>query len=273
VTETTSAGDVLQPFDLSGRVALITGAGSGIGRASAILLAGAGASVVCADLDAGAAEATARSITEGGATATARRVDVSSSADVDALVKGVADELGRLDVMGNIAGIMQEGLVTDTGDEDLERILGINLKGVFYGCRAAARVMVEQGSGSIVNMSSGAIDTPAPKLVGYAMAKAGVAQLTKTLAMEVAKSGVRVNAVAPGFVITGMTGRHFTNPDGTIDEERKAAVSDAFGRMAPLGRVGQPIDIAYAVLYLASDASSFMTGQILRPNGGVAMPW
>ena len=111
------------------------------------------------------------------------------------------------------------------------------------------------------------------KLVSYAMAKAAVAQLTHTLATEVARNGVRVNAVAPGFVISGMTGRHFTNADGTVDEAKKAEVSEFMGSVAPLGRVGQPDDIAAAVLYLASDASSFMTGQILRPNGGVSMPW
>src|SRR5687768_14064173 len=130
-----------------------------------------------------------------------------------------------------------------------------------------------QGAGSIINMASGAMDEPAPVIVCYAIAKAGVAQLTKTLAREVGPSGVRVNAIAPGFIVTAMTGRHFTNADGTVDEARKAATLGPMARMAPLGRVGEPDDIAYAVLYLASDAGSFLTGQIIRPNGGVSMPW
>jgi 3-oxoacyl-[acyl-carrier protein] reductase len=174
--------------------------------------------------------------------------------------------------MGNIAGIIHNSLVVDTREEDLDRILATNLKGVFFGCQSAARVMTEQGSCSIINMSSGAIDMPAATIVCYAMAKAAVAQLTKTLATEVGATGVRVNAVAPGLILTGMTSRHFTRPDGSIDEELKAAFVDPMAERATLGRVGEPDDIAYAVLYLACDASSFMTGQILRPNGGVAMP-
>jgi 3-oxoacyl-[acyl-carrier protein] reductase len=250
----------------------VTGAGSGIGRASAAMLAAVGAHVVCADVNADAADATAKQIVADGGAASGARVDVTSSREVDALVDDAFAEHGRLDVMCNIAGIMHNSLVVDTDDADLDRVLAVNLKGVFYGCRAAARVMTRQGSGSIINMSSGAIDTPAPTIVCYAMAKAGVAQMTKTLAVEAGPSGVRVNAIAPGWIVTGMTGRHFTNPDGTIDEERLAAVSQPMRNAAPLGRVGEPDDIAYAVLYLASDASSFVTGQILRPNGGLSIP-
>jgi 3-oxoacyl-[acyl-carrier protein] reductase len=264
--------DPRQAFDLGGRVALVTGAGSGIGRASATMLAAVGASVVCADVNGDAAETTAKQIVGEGGSASAAQVDVSKSAEVDALVDGAAREHGRLDVMCNIAGIMHNSLVVETEDADLDRVLGVNLKGVFYGCRAAARVMTKQGSGSIINMSSGAIDTPAPTIVCYAMAKAAVAQMTKTLAVEAGPSGVRVNAIAPGWIVTGMTGRHFMNPDGTIDDEKLAAVSAPMRNAAPLGRIGEPDDIAYAVLYLASDASSFVTGQILRPNGGLSIP-
>ena len=265
--------DPRQQYDLSGRVAVVTGAGSGIGRTSAAYLAAVGATVVCADVNADAAKATAEAIAGDGGVASARQVDVSRRAEVDELVIGAQAEHGRLDVMCNIAGIMVNNLVTDIAEDELDRVLGINLKGVFFGCQAAARVMAAQGSGSIVNMSSGAIDTPAPTIGSYAMAKAGVAMLTKTLASEVAPSGVRVNAIAPGFILTAMTARHFTEADGTVDEQKKDAVTKGFASMAPLKRVGQPDDIAAAVLYLASDASSFMTGQILRPNGGVSMPW
>jgi len=209
-------------FDLSGRVAVVTGAGSGIGRATAQVLAGAGAAVACADITADAVQATVDEINGTGGRASSSVVDVTRAAGVQALVTGAVEEFGRLDVMCNVAGIMLTSAVVDTTEEDLDRIFAVNLKGVFFGCQAAARVMTEQGSGSIVNMASGAIDLPAPTLATYGMTKAAVTQLTRVLATEVGRKGVRVNAVAPGFVISGMTARHFTNDDGTIDEERKA---------------------------------------------------
>ncbi len=181
--------------------------------------------------------------------------------------------LGRLDVMANIAGIILQAAVVDFEDDAFDHIMAVNLKGVFHGCRAAARVMSAQGSGSIVNMASAAIDAPSPGLAGYGMAKAAVVQLTRVLATEVGPSGVRVNAVAPGFVETAMTSRRFTAQDGSVDESQRRGVLDAVARSTPLRTVGRPEDIAHAVLYLASDASRFVTGQILRPNGGVAMPW
>ena len=259
----------MSAFDLSGKTAVVTGAGSGIGRATAIRLAEAGARVVCADIDGDAAKDTAAEIATHNGDATAEQVDVSRREEVAALVEGT----NRLDVMANIAGIIQQSSVIETTEADIDRVFGVNLKGVLWGCQAAARRMTEQGSGSIVNMASAAIDTPSPNLLCYAMAKAAVVQLTKTLAMEVAKSHVRVNAVAPGLVVTGMTSRHFVNPDGSIDEAKRDATLEPMRRMNPLRMLGEPDDIAYAVLYLASDASKYMTGQILRPNGGVAMPW
>jgi 3-oxoacyl-[acyl-carrier protein] reductase len=266
-----SPGTARQIFDLTGRVAVVTGAASGIGRATAEVLATSGAVVYCADVvEAGAAE-TAAAVTAAGGSAVGRGVDVSRAAEVTALVEEAVAAHGRLDVMCNIAGMMLDGAILDLAEDDLDRIMAVNLKGVLYGCQAAGRVMVAQGSGSIVNMSSAATLAPSPGIGAYAITKAAVLQLTRTMAVEVGRRGVRVNAVAPGFVPTGMTARYYRRPDGTIDEDLREQVLAPMRRFAPLGRVGTPADIAYCVLYLASDAAGFLTGQCLSPNGGVAM--
>ena len=266
------ATTLIESFRVDGKVAVVTGAGSGIGKASALALAGAGATVVCADIQADSARVTAEEITAQGGVAQSASLDVSVRAEVDALAEQVASEHGGIHVWCNIAGIMVEGPFLDAPEEDLDRILSVNLKGVFFGCQAAGRVMVGQPEGgSIINASSAAADTPSPNIVSYAICKAGVVQMTKSLAVEVGKNHVRVNAVAPGFVLTGMTGRYFVRPDGTVDEEMQEAVIAPMRKYTPLRSIGEPEDIAAAVLYLASDASRFMTGQVLRPNGGVAM--
>ncbi len=168
--------------------------------------------------------------------------------------------------MANIAGIMYSSPVLETEDAELDRVWNTNFKGVLHGCQEAARAMIATATpGTLVNMASGAIDTGAPGLLCYGAAKAAVVQLTRTLATEVGRHGIRVNAVAPGWVRTAMTERH-------TDRAQQQAEGPMI-RMSPLGRVGEPEDIAHTVLHLTSDASSFMTGQILRPNGGVAMPW
>ena len=248
------------PFRLDGRAAVVTGAASGIGRATAITLSWAGASVVLADVDEQGLADTATQI-EGKSLVVP--TDVSRQAEVDDLVDRAFTEFGRLDVLANVAGIIVNNRIVDTTEEELDRVLSINLKGVFFGCRAALSAMTD--GGSIINMASAAIDQPAAGLVSYAMSKAAVAMLTRTAAQEGGKAGVRVNAVAPGFVATPMTKRG--------GEERFAAVAEQMKRISPLGAVGEPDDIANVVLFLASDASRFITGQILRPNGGAAMPW
>ena len=277
---------VRETFDLTGRVTVVTGAGSGIGRTTAEVLAGAGATVYCADVMATTAEATAAAINAetisraaepAGSTVTGtglavpRRVDVSSATEVTTLVQDVVETHGRLDVMCNIAGTMVDGEVLAITEADVDTVIAVNLKGVLFGCQAAGRVMVEQGHGSIVNMTSTAALAPAPGVGAYAMTKAAVLQLTRTMAVEVGRKGVRVNAVAPGFVPTGMTSRYYRKPDGTIDEAMKDAVLQPMAKFAPLRRVGETADVAYCVLFLASDASSFLTGQCLSPNGGMTM--
>jgi 3-oxoacyl-[acyl-carrier protein] reductase len=260
-------------FDLSGRVAVVTGAASGIGRATAEALARAGADVAVADVDAAGLAETVALVAERGRRALAVPTDVSSRAAVDALVQRAVEELGRLDVMANVAGIIVNGPLAELDEAELDRILAVNLKGVLFGCQAAMSVMTEQGSGSIVNMTSAVIDQPAPGLGAYAISKAGVAMLTRVAALEGGRGGVRVNAVAPGFVETPMTRRHATGRDGAVDEGLMDAVRARARAGSPLGLTGEPDDVANAVVYLASDASRFVTGQILRPNGGVVMPW
>ncbi len=266
------ATTLIESFRVDGKVAVVTGAGSGIGRASALALAGAGAAVVCADIDGASATAAAQEIAAAGGVAEGVTLDVSNRGEVDALAQRVAAERGGIHVWCNIAGIMVEGPFLDAPEEDLDRIISVNLKGVFFGCQAAGRIMVTQPEGgSIINASSAAADAPSPNIVSYAICKAGVVQMTKSLAVEIGKKKVRVNAVAPGFVLTGMTGRYFVRPDGTVDEEMQEAVIAPMRKFTPLRSIGEPEDIAAAFLYLASDASRFMTGQVLRPNGGVAM--
>jgi 3-oxoacyl-[acyl-carrier protein] reductase len=260
-------------FDLSGKVAVLTGVASGIGKATALMLAGNGAAVVGGDIDEAGAEATAKEIARDGGRALAERVDVTKRAEVDALVDRAQSEFGRVDVMGNIAGIPHNQMVADCSDEEFERVLAINLKSVFYGCQAAIRHMIPQGSGNIVNISSGAIDTPAPTLACYGMTKAAVAMLTKTLATEVGRHGIRVNAIAPGMILTNFSRHNFTDDKGEVVPERLEQYHKRASAMAPLGRAGEAEDVARTFLYLVSDAAAFVTGQIERPNGGVSMPW
>ncbi|MEU9331955.1 SDR family NAD(P)-dependent oxidoreductase [Streptomyces sp. NPDC048290] len=288
-------------YDLTGRTAFVTGAASGIGRASAVLLARAGATVHCADLDAPGLRETAATITAEGGTAHTHHLDVTDRARLREAVASCE----TLHVMAAIAGIMHSSPVLETRDEDLDRVLNINFKGVLYACQEAAHRMIARGTpGSIVTMASGAVDTGSPGLLCYGAAKAAVVQLTKTLATEVGRHGIRVNAVAPGWIRTPMTDHHTTETEGprsptesrspteprspaeplsrpeaqTPTEPRprtepQSRTEALMSRMSPLGRVGTPEDVAHAVLHLASDAASFTTGQILRPNGGVAMPW
>jgi 3-oxoacyl-[acyl-carrier protein] reductase len=261
------------PYDLSGRVAIVTGAASGIGAATCDLLAAAGASIVAADIAADGAEATAAKLRDTGGTAIGVPTDVTKRADVEALVARAVDELGRLDIMCNIAGAMFPGLIEDLDDETIDRGIALNLKGVLYGTQYAIRVMKQSGGGSIVNVSSAAIDHPYPAIGVYAFTKAAVAMLSMTAALEAGPYGIRVNAIAPGTTVTPFTTWRLNKADGTIDTEAMDAFLEQQRGMSPLAVVGEADDQAHLILYLVSDAAKFATGNIFRVNGGQAMVW
>ncbi len=259
-------------FSLDGRTAVVTGAGGGIGRQTAITFAQAGASVVVADRSEVGLSETAALVGAFGGTAVAVPTDVSDKAAVDDLARAAVRHGGRIDVWANVAGIIRNGLVIDLTEEDLDAVLGVNLKGVIWGCAAAGRVMKVARRGSIINVASAGGEMPAPTLAAYGTSKAGVIQLGRILATELGPFGIRCNTVAPGFIDTPMTQRAWVSADGSVDQAARSAVVDVRGAQSPLGTIGTPTDVSYAMLYLASDASKFMTGEVLRPNGGVHMP-
>lgn len=197
--------------------------------------------------------------------------DVSVKSDVDELARQAMRLGDRIDVWANVAGILRNSSVVDTTEHDLDAVVDINLKGVYWGCAAAGRVMSAAGSGSIVNVASAGGEMPAPTLSVYGMTKAAVMQLTRVLAAELGPRGVRANAVAPGFVESPMTAQRWAGPDGSPDEQQREQYLASRRAGSPLGLIGTPEDIAWAMLFLAADASRYMTGQVLRPNGGVVM--
>jgi len=264
--------EAFRDFDLGGLSAVITGAASDMGVATALRLAAAGANVALGDIDAPRIEATAAQIAESDTGALCLPTDVTRRSDVEALVERAVEKFGRIDVMVNLAGIIHDASVAETDEADLERVLAVNVKGVYFGCQAAVAAMGDQGSGSIINMASLAAFAPIPRLSAYAISKAGVVALTKVLAAEVSGAGIRVNAIAPGFIEGGMTRRHSLNPDGTVDEAKLEAERARAKKHNPLHITGSPEDIANATLFLASNASRYLTGQVLHPNGGSYMP-
>ena len=261
-------------FDLTGKAAVVTGGGSGIGEATSLVLAEAGAAVVVADIDAEAAEATAKQIVAQGGKAVSIRTDVQRRADHDAAAALAVQELGSLDIYCNIAGIPCAVPLSEIGDDDLDRMLGINLKGVLFGSQTAMRHMKEQGSGgNIVNVSSTGIDITYAGNGVYGMTKAGVAMMSMFLATEGGPFGIRVNAIAPGATDTAFTRATRVDEHGNIDPVQLEVFLEAMRNAGPLHMVGEAIDQAMLILYLVSPASRFATGNIFRVNGGQSMAW
>jgi len=268
------APELTQQFSLAGRIAVITGAAGGIGRQAAITFAQAGADVVIADVGVKGLEETAALVAEAGGIALVVPTDVSDRDAVEALAAAAVAAHGRIDVWANVAGIIRYAPITEVTPEDLAAIVGVNQFGTYWGVAAAGRIMAANpGSpgGSIINITSAGGDMPAPTLSVYAMTKAAVAHLTRCAAVEFGPSGIRVNAVAPGFTDTPMVQGNWTRPDGSVDEEARSFMMGVRAAQSPLGTTATPEDQTLAMLYLASDASKFVTGQILRPNGGVYM--
>ncbi|MEO6093784.1 MAG: SDR family oxidoreductase [Novosphingobium sp.] len=263
---------IAEAFSLHGRVAVVTGAASGLGREAAVVLAEAGATPVLGDIDAAGLEQTAAMVADAGGRPQTHTVDVAQRAQLEALADRAAAVTGRVDIWVNVAGILVNRTIIEAREDEVDRMIAINLKGIYWGCAAAARVMRPAGKGSIVNFSSSGADSVVPGLSLYAMTKAGVNMVTRTAAKEFGAWGIRVNAIAPGWVETPMGTHRFRDEGGAIDPARRAEGIRQRAETSPLGIVGTPRDIALGVLYLASDASRFVTGQNLRINGGVSMP-
>lgn len=247
---------------MDNKVALVTGAGSGIGRESALALAREGASVCVSDVNIDGGEATVQTIIDNGGKAIFVKCDVTNKADVEAMVKTTVDTFGKLDTAVNNAGISgsQVTRLHDTDDAIFDQIMSINVKGVWLCMRAELPYMLEQGAGSIVNIASVAGLIGAPKAAAYSASKHAVVGLTKSAAIEYAKFGLRVNAICPGYTETPMV-TEITEVDPRMKEITVRAI--------PMKRLGQPTEIAEGVVWLGSDASSFVTGHELVLDGGL----
>jgi len=260
---------IAKGFSLEGRSAVITGAASGLGREAARMFVCAGARVVLADIDETGLNVTAGIVREAGGSVLVQPTDVADRDAVEALAEAAVREFGRIDIWINSAGIPLWAGVTEAPPSAAERLIAINLMGTYWGCAAAGRAMRTQGGGAIVNVSSTAGDSPVPGLSVYGMSKAGVNQLTRVCAKEFGSFGVRVNAVVPGWIDTPINASMYRDAAGQIDPKRREAIVEQMAALSPLGLTGAASDIGFALLYLASDASRFVTGQLLRVSGGV----
>jgi NAD(P)-dependent dehydrogenase (short-subunit alcohol dehydrogenase family) len=245
---------------VDGKVALITGTASGIGKATARLFAREGARVVCADLNGPGAETTAAEIKQAGGDAVAVQANIASEADCEKMVQTAVDTYGRLDVLHNHAGILhpKDGPITELSAEAIDETFNTNCKGMLFTVKYAARQMIKQGGGAIVNTGSDLAYIGLANLTAYTASKSAVVGVTRTLAVELAPHGIRVNAVSPGFTFSGMN----------VALQGDKAFMDQMRLDYLIPSLGQPEDVAYAVLHLASDEARFTTGASLVVDGG-----
>lgn len=246
-------------MELEGKVALVTGAAQGIGKAIALTLAKNGADIVVSDINLEKAQETSKEIEAMGRKSIAIKVDVSKYEEVEKMIEKIISEFGRIDILVNNAGITRDKLILRMTEEDWDAVVNVNLKGTFNCTKAAIRHMSKQKSGKIVNIASVSGEMGNPGQANYSASKAGVIGFTKTIAREFAQRGINVNAIAPGYIETPMT--------DVLPEK----VKEELKKMIPLERLGKPEDIAQAVLFLVSEASSYITGHVLNVNGGLYM--
>ncbi len=247
---------------LRSKVAVITGAASGIGRATSLLFAREGASVILVDLNEAAGNGVANEISRTGVQAKFFQADVSHADDCNRVIERVVSEFGRINILFNNAGIIRRTTVVDLTEEDWDRIMAVNVKSVFLMSRLVIPVMTKAGGGSIINTASGWGLTGGAKAAAYCASKGAVVQLTKAMAVDHGPQNIRVNCICPGDTDTGM----LRSEAQQLGQAPDSFLAEAARR--PLGRIGTPQEIAQAVLYLASDASSFVTGTALVVDGG-----